>query len=89
MLHILIVFGVVIFFDYKFHYPLIYFAEWAWVIKWLYELFVKYRVAYLGTRENVSLGRWVRMSGESLGMLHIEFVSLMRSLSNFMVSGTK
>lgn len=37
-------------------------------------------VAYLGGRENASKlnilwGRWARMLGESLGMLHMNFVS--------------
>ena len=38
---------------------------------------------------NVSWGSWARMLGESLGMLHMGFESLMRSLFSFMMSGTK
>ena len=50
-------------------------------------------VAYLGSRENASMpnvlwGRWARMLRESLGMLHIDLVSLM-SLSNFLLSMTE
>ena len=50
-------------------------------------------VAYLGNRENASIlnisqGSWEKMLGESLGMLHMDFVSLMRSLSNFLMSET-
>ena len=36
--------------------------------------------------QNVWQGSYVTMLGESLGILHIAFESLMRSLSNFMVS---
>ena len=51
-------------------------------------------VAYLGSRENASMlnasqGSWARMLGESLGMLLMDFVSLMRSLSSFLMSMTK
>ena len=50
-------------------------------------------VAYLGSRENASMPNisqdsQARMSRESLGMLHMDFVELMRSLSNFLMSGT-
>ena len=51
-------------------------------------------VTYLGSRENASMpiilwGRWARMLKESLGMLHMDFVSLMRSSSGFLMSRTK
>ena len=51
-------------------------------------------VAYLGSRENASLlnvleGRPARMLGGSLGMLHVDFVSLVKSLSSFLISRTK
>ena len=52
-------------------------------------------VAYIGSWENASMpnvsrGGWTRMLGESLGMLHIiDFVSLMRRISNFLMSGLK
>lgn len=48
---------------------------------------------YLGSRENALMpigfwGSWAR-SKESLGMLHMNFVSLIRTLSNFLMFGTK
>jgi hypothetical protein len=51
-------------------------------------------VVYLGRRENasipnLSLGSWVKILGESLGMLRMIYVSLMSSLSNFWMLGTK
>ena len=50
-------------------------------------------VAYLGSKENASIlngsqGSWARMLGESLEMLHMDFLSLMRSLSTFLMFGT-
>ena len=49
-------------------------------------------VAYIGSWENASMpnvswGSWTRMLGESLAMLHIDFVSLMRRISSFLMSG--
>ena len=51
-------------------------------------------VAYIGSWENASMpnvswGSWTRMLGESLGMLHINFVSLMRRISSFLMSWIK
>ena len=50
-------------------------------------------VAYLGSKQNASIlngsqGSWARMLGESLEMLHMDFLSLMRSLSRFLMFGT-
>ena len=51
-------------------------------------------VAHLGSGENVSMlnvsqGSRARILKESLEMLHVDFVSLMRSLSSFLICGTK
>lgn len=51
-------------------------------------------VAYLGRRENisilnVSMGSCVKMLGESMGMLQMDNVSLIRSLSSFLILGTE
>ena len=51
-------------------------------------------VIYLGSKNNASMlnvphDSWARMLGECLGMLHMNFVSLMRSLSSFSMFGTK
>ena len=47
-------------------------------------------VAYLGNREDASMpkvlwGSLGRMLEESLGMLHVDFMSLIRRLSNFLM----
>ena len=49
---------------------------------------------YLGSKENVSIsnvlwGSWARMLVESLVMLHMDFVTLMRSFSSFLMFGTQ
>ena len=51
-------------------------------------------VPYLGSRENASMlnvsrGSWARMWRELLGMLHMDFVSLMRRLFHFLMFETK
>lgn len=51
-------------------------------------------VAYIGRRENVSIlkvsyGSYVKMLHESSGTLHLVFVALTRSLSNFLTSRTR
>lgn len=51
-------------------------------------------VVCLGSRENASnpnasRGRCVKMLGESIGMLQMDLVILMRGLCSFLMPGTK
>lgn len=65
--------------------------EWFWVIVCLCELFIE-RMAYLGRKEKASIpnvfrGSCVKILGESHGMLHMNFLKLMRSLFSFVMIG--